>query len=142
MFYFSSNIAPESARKTFINANSLDIDCAVVCVYYAQFEYRHNKDNARTIIVKGKCDGRTPKILLTQAYRNIKNNIANLFDGIADPWDEALCDVTDTGTFTTSKAVSPEKPGKLFDLELLSCCFLNKVYFYKHLLSQIFEFNH
>ncbi|XP_012557378.1 uncharacterized protein LOC100204319 [Hydra vulgaris] len=109
-----SDIAPEIARKTFLNVNSLDDECAVVCVYYAQFEYRHNKDNARNIIVKGKCDGRIPKVLLTQAYRNIKNNNANLFEGINDPWDEALCDMTDTATFTTSKASPENQDSHLF----------------------------
>lgn len=108
-------MSPEVARSTFEAANGLDTDCAVVCVYYAQFEYRHDKNLASKILVGGKFDGRTPKVLIKMAYKNLRAGKANLLDGIIDPWDEALHDITDTATFTQTnkEPKSPTKTGKI-----------------------------
>ena len=70
---------------------------------------------ASKILVGGKFDGRTPKVLIKMAYKNLRAGKANLLDGIIDPWDEALHDVTDTATFTQTnkEPKSPTKTGKI-----------------------------
>ncbi|XP_057317492.1 dual specificity protein kinase TTK-like [Hydractinia symbiolongicarpus] len=98
-----SETSPDLARTTFLNANSLDSDCAVVCVYHAQFEYKQQKRNAAIQILKcGKCDGRSPKVIIKKAYINLRQNKSSLFDGVLDPWDESWQDMSDTITNTQS----------------------------------------
>lgn len=87
----------------------MDSDCAVVCVYLAQFKNHFNsRDSAFQVLKDGKCNGRVPKILIKIAYQNWKERKSNLFDGVPDPWDDALHDVTDTSTITnnTRKAIT------------------------------------
>ncbi|XP_066929174.1 uncharacterized protein [Clytia hemisphaerica] len=112
LFIGLANLQSESsidfARKTFKDANNLDIDCAVVCVFYAQFEVRQNrKSEATSIIRNGKMDGRTPRFLLKNAYHNLRDNKSNLFDGITDPWDDSLHDITATATIKSNPERSP-----------------------------------
>ena len=49
------------------------------------------------------------------AYKNLRAGKANLLDGIIDPWDEAVHDITDTATFTQTnkEPKSPTKTGKI-----------------------------
>ena len=59
------------------------------------------------------------------AYKNLRAGKANLLDGIIDPWDEALHDVTDTATFTqTSKEPkSPTRTGKIQKYSSQNFCY-------------------
>ena len=50
-------MSTEKARSTFYDAYADFLDCAIVCVYYAQFEYRYDKNKASRIIKHGKFDG-------------------------------------------------------------------------------------
>lgn len=112
MYLLFSESSIEAARQTFLDANNLDIDCAIVCVYHAQFEARQNKKNEATSIIRnGKMDGRVPRILLINAYHNLRDHKTNLFDGIVDPWDDSLYDMTATAT-VKSGLHSPRSQGK------------------------------
>lgn len=96
------------ARQTFEDAVNLDTDCAIVCVFNAQFEIRQNKkDEATSILRSGKMDGRMPKFLIKNAYRNLRENKTNLFEGISDPWDDSLHDITATATIQNNPHKSP-----------------------------------
>ena len=96
------------ARQTFEDAYNLDTDCAIVCVFYAQFEIRQNRKNEATSILRsGKMDGRVPKFLIKNAYRNLRDNKQNLFEGILDPWDDSLHDITATATIINNQHKSP-----------------------------------
>ena len=96
------------ARQTFEDANNLDADCAIVCVFYAQFEIRQNRKNEATNILRcGKTDGRAPKFLIKNAYHNLRDNKSSLFEGVLDPWDEVLHDMTATATIKNNRHKSP-----------------------------------
>lgn len=85
-------------------------------MYLAQFEHHHNTSgNAFRILRVGKCDGRVPKFLIKNAYQNLKENKSNLFDGVPDPWDESLHDITDTSTTANKKATTT----MMFGIKLL-----------------------
>lgn len=98
MANLQSELSLNQARETYLDARALDLDCAIVCVFYAQFEYlNQNKEKARQIIQAAKKNGCTPKQILKRAYQNWRQNKLNLLDGILDPWN--ICDDTgDTGT--------------------------------------------
>ena len=115
-FSLLSESSIEAARQTFLDANNLDRDCAIVCVYLAQFEVRQNKKNEATSILRnGKMDGRVPKILIKNAYHNLRDHKPNLFDGIVDPWDDSLYDMTATATVKGGPH-SPKSQGRLISL--------------------------
>ena len=104
-----SETSLEKARRTILQAITLDSKCAIVCVYWAQLERRSNVDEAYKILRNGRNEGKKPKQLIMNAYKNIRDGKSSLFDGIPDPWDDALLE-DDTATATQNQKFSSPTP--------------------------------
>lgn len=131
--FLFSETSVDMARQTFEDALNLDTDCAIVCVFSAQFEIRQNKkDEATSILRSGKMDGRLPKFLIKNAYRNLRENKPNLFEGISDPWDDSLHDITATATIQNNPHKSPVNMKRmLFSIKSIFLAFVSCSYLFE-----------